>query len=109
MLFLNPPVRSGGTPDVVTVSAGITTVSLVISRPLKERVAAYRAVLQTTNGKLIESRRNLRSYRSGGNQTVTIRFSVNQLKSESLKLTVLGKSADDLEFAEDFYFNVVRK
>jgi hypothetical protein len=109
VLLLTPAVRSGGTPDLVTVSSGTTTVSLVISRPLKERVTNYRVVLQTTDGNSIESRSNLQSRRSPSSQTITLQFSVNQLRGDSFKLTLVGKAADSFEFAEDFYFNVIRK
>src|SRR5687767_11580679 len=49
-LILTPALRSGGTPDSLVLSPETKTISLIIPIPQEERIASYRAVLQTTSG-----------------------------------------------------------
>jgi len=107
-LMLTLPMRSGGTPDVLTLSSETQTVSLVIPVPQEERIANYSAVLQTTSGRVILSNVRLRLRPSNG-RTVSLRLSASQLANETHKLTLLGKAADGIEVAYDYYFQIVRK
>jgi hypothetical protein len=107
-LILTLPMRSGGTPDVLTLSPEIQTVSLVIPVPQEERVANYAGVLQSTSGRLILSNVRLRSQPSNG-RTVSLRLSASQLANETYKLTLMGKAADGIEVAYDYYFKILRK
>lgn len=107
-LILTPAMRSGGTPDLLTLSPETKTVSLVMPVPPKERIARYAAVLQTTSGRLILSNVRLRPLASNG-RTVSLRLSASQLASETHKLTLLGKARPGTEVAYDYYFQIVRK
>jgi hypothetical protein len=107
-LILTLPMRSGGTPDVLTLSPETQTVSLVIPVPQEERIVNYSAVLQTTSGRVILSNVRLRP-RPSNSRTVSLRLSASQLASETHKLTLLGKASDGIEVAYDYYFKIVRK
>ena len=107
-LILTPAMRSGGAPDLLTLSPETKTISLVIPVPQEERIANYTAVLQTTSGRVILSNVRLRPRPSNG-RTVYLRLSASQLASETHKLTLLGKAEDGIEVAYDYYFQIVRK
>jgi hypothetical protein len=106
-LILTPAMRSGGTPDSLTLSGETKTVLLVIPVP-QERIADYAVVLQTTSGRVILSHVRLRPRPSNG-RTVSLRLSTSQLASETHKLTLVGKAADGIDIAYDYYFKIVRK
>ncbi|HEX7330064.1 MAG TPA: hypothetical protein VF290_01110 [Pyrinomonadaceae bacterium] len=105
-LTLTLPTRSGGTPDVLTLSPETQTVSLIIPIPQDEGIANYHAVLQTTSGRVILS--NVRLRQRPQSQSVSLRLSASQLSNETHKLTLLGTAADGIEVAHDYYFKIVR-
>jgi hypothetical protein len=47
--------------------------------------------------------------RPSNGRTVSLRLSASQLANETHKLTLLGKAADGIEVAYDYYFQIVRK
>ena len=106
-LILTPALRSGGTPDSLVLSPETKTISLIIPIPQEERIASYRAVLQTTSGRVILSDVRLRPRPSNG-AAVSLRLPASQMTNETHKLTLLGKAADGIDVAHDYYFKVVR-
>lgn len=108
-LVLTPAVRSGGTPDVLTLSHSTKTVLLVMPVPNEEQIASYRAVLQTTGGHLVFRQERLRPQLSRRGRALSLRLPAARLPNQSYKLTLQGKAADEIEIAQDYYFNVVRK
>lgn len=108
-LVLTPPLRSGSTPDSLTLLPTTKTVSLIIPVANGEQIASYRAVLQTTGGQLVLTRARLRPPRSRRGRNISLRFSAARLTGDSFKLTLQGKAAEDIEIAQDYYFNVLRK
>jgi hypothetical protein len=108
-LTLTPTLRSGGTPDVLTLTRNTKTVSLVMPVASEEQIAGYRAVLQTSEGQLVFSQKRLRPQPSRRGRAVTLRLPAARLTGDSYKLTLQGKAADGIEIAQDYYFNIVRK
>ena len=108
-VFLSPSLRSGGTPDLLKLTPQTITASLIIRLPPEEQISSYRAVLQTTEGKLVFTQERLRPSPSGKGRTVTLRLPAARLLGDSFKLTLQGKEADGIEVARDYYFNLVRK
>jgi hypothetical protein len=109
-LILTPALRSSDVkPDSLTLTAVARTVTLIAPLPKEERIASYKAVLQTTEGKDVLEQDGLRPQPSNGLRVVRLSLPAARLTSESYKLTLQGKAADGIEIAQDYYFNVVRK
>lgn len=108
-LVLTPALRSGTTPDSLTISDATRTILLVIPIPKDEQVINYSAMLMTTRGQLVWSNERVKPHKSHQGSTVSLRFSTSRLTQSTFKLTLSGKAADGVEIAHDFYFNIIRK
>jgi hypothetical protein len=108
-LILTPALRSGGTPDVLSVPSSVKTIALIIPVVNGEQITSYRAVLQTTEGQAVLVREGLSPRLSRRAASVTLRIPAARLKGDTFKLTLQGTAADGIEIAQDYYFKVVRK
>lgn len=108
-LVLTPALRSGGAPDLLTLTRATRTVSLVVPVANEEQTASYRLTLQTTQGRLVFSRDGLRPQSRQKVRTITYRLAAARLSGANYKLTLVGRTVDGVEIAQDFYFNVARK
>jgi hypothetical protein len=108
-IVLTPATRSGGAPDLLTVSHTTRTVSLVMPVTNDEQVASYRVVVQTTKGELLLTQDQLRPQSRQQVHTVNCSFAAARLTGGNYKLTLLGRTADGVEIAQDFYFKLAIK
>ena len=110
LLILTPALRSGTTPDSLTISSTTKTVLFVMPIPKDEQITNYTAVLRTTTGQLVLTKERLISQRSDQRgRTVSFSLSAARLTQRNYKLTLQGKTADGVEIAQDFYFNLARR
>ena len=105
----SPALRSTSEPDSIIISAATKSVLLVMPIPKDEQVIDYSAVLRTTRGELVRSNQRVKPHKSHLGRTVSLRLPAERLTRSPYKLTLLGKAADGVEIAHDFYFNLVRK
>ncbi|HKY45141.1 MAG TPA: hypothetical protein VJM50_18765 [Pyrinomonadaceae bacterium] len=108
-LILTPALRSGSTPDSLSISRATKTILLVMPIPKDEQITNYSAILRTTGGQLVWSSERVKPHKSDQGTTVSLRLPTARLTQSTYKLTLIGKAADDIEIAHDFYFNIVRK
>jgi hypothetical protein len=110
LLILTPALRSGNTPDSLTISPPTKTVLFVMPIPKDEQITDYTAVLRTTRGRLVLTKERLSAETSEQRgKTVSFSLLASQLTQSNYKLTLHGKTADRVEIAQDFYFNVARR
>lgn len=108
-LILTPALRSGSMPDSLTISRATKTILLVTPIPKDEQITNYSAILRATGGQLVWSSERVKPHKSDQGTTVSLRLPTARLTQSTYKLTLIGKAADGIEIAHDFYFNIVRK
>jgi hypothetical protein len=108
-LVLTPALRSGGAPDLLRVTRATRTLLLVIPVANEEEIPSYRLVLQTTTGRLVFTWDRLRPQSQQQRRTISCRLAAARLTGGNYKLTLIGRSADGVEIAQDFYFNVASR
>lgn len=106
--ILSPALRSVTEPDSITISDATKSVVLVMPIPKDEQITNYSARLRI-GGELVWTNERLIPQRSHQGRTVSLRLPTARLTQSTYKLTLLGKAADNVEIAHDFYFNIVRK
>jgi hypothetical protein len=106
LLVLSPALRSGSTPDSVTISDRTKTVLLVMPVSKDQQLPDYSVVLKTTRGQVVLAKRRLKPRVSDQGSTVHFRVSAALLTSDTYKLTLHGQGT---ETAQDFYFKIVRR
>jgi Sec-independent protein translocase protein TatA len=106
LLVLSPALRSGSTPDSVTISDRTKTVLLVMPVSKDQQLPDYSVVLKTTRGQVVLAQRRLKPRVSDQGSTVHFRVSAALLTADTYKLTLHGQGT---ETAQDFYFKIVRR
>lgn len=109
LLVLSPALRSGSTPDSVTISDRTKTVLLIMPVSKDQQLPDYSVVLKTTRGQVVLAQRRLKPRVSDQGSTVPLRVSAALLTSDTYKLTLHGEGTDRTETAQDFYFKIVRR
>jgi hypothetical protein len=109
LLVLSPALRSGSTPDSVTISNRTKTVLLIMPVSKDQQLPDYSVILKTTRGQVVLVQRRLKPRVSDQGSTVHFRVSAALLTADTYKLTLHGEGTDRTETAQDFYFKIVRR
>lgn len=86
-------LRSGGTMKRITVAPNVNAVRLQLSLPVGELHSAYRAEIQTPEGKTIYSRGGLRVGNLGSSRIVIVNVPATLLDSNDFSINLSGLSA----------------
>ena len=106
LLVLTPALRSRAVPDSLTISNATQSLLLVMPVAKDEEISDYKAILKTTDGRLVLSRDRLRPRISDAGPTVSLSIPAAQLRPDTYKLTLQAEGTD---IAQDFYFKVLKK
>jgi hypothetical protein len=106
MLVFPTTLRSGIQPDSLRISNSTKTVLLIMPVSKDGQLSNYSLILQTIDGQLVFTRQGLKPQMSRTGGTVSIRVAAARLKQDKYKLTLQGKTPNDVQ---DFYFNIIRE
>ncbi|HEU4387823.1 MAG TPA: hypothetical protein VFV34_08505 [Blastocatellia bacterium] len=106
VLELSAASRDPSIPELLHLPAGTRYLSLIAPVEGRKKYTGYRAVVQTTEGKMIWEKHSTQPSQIG--KAILFRLSASQLSPASYKLTVILKTIDGTEIARDYYFTVVK-
>lgn len=106
-LELTAASRDPSIPDKLYLTPGTKFVSLIAPLGDRKNYTGYRAVVQTTEGKLVWEKRSTQSPPIG--KTIALRLAASQLPPASYKLTLVLRTYDGLDIARDYYFTIAKQ
>ena len=90
-IVLSAALRSGATPDQLTLDHDTKTAVLNVPVSNQDQIQSYSALLQTTAGRTIVSRQQLRPK---ANSRVVLSLPAASLSNDTYKLTLCGRTND---------------
>ena len=106
-LDLTAASRDLSIPDMLHLTRGTELVLLRVPIRDRDTYTHYRAVVQTTEGKLVWEKQSNQA--PSVRKEIVLQMSARQLPPAGYKLTLVLKTSDGIEIARDYYFTVTKR